>query len=113
MGAVLVCIAAAYFSNLLPRSIVTPAASFVLFAIMTARGSTRMTSSFLRSQGKYVTSQLVEGPMIPGIVLLMLVFGLARTEESVLLVTAAAGLFAGSIGILESLKHTSPGTTRL
>ena len=81
----------------------------VIVAILFARGFTRFTSSFLRSQGEYIFSQIVEGPLIPAIVILAILAGFASDLERVLIATGIAGLFACILGFVGSMRNTSGG----
>ena len=78
-----------------------------IIAILFARGFTRITSSFLRSQGEYIFSQIVEGPLIPALILLAIIVGLAADLDAVFVVTAVAGLFACLLGMVSSVRRTS------
>lgn len=90
------------FGKDLPRN-----ALLILCVLLLARTCTRLMGAVLRSQDSHIRGQSVEVLIIPGVVSLMLVFGLARTLHDVLWATAALGVFAAGYGIFSSLKFTS------
>ena len=70
-----------------------PTASLIVVTVLlTARALTRMTSAVLRSQKWYVSAQVVEVLLIPGIVLVLLLANVLTTINQLLVATAAAGL---------------------
>jgi O-antigen/teichoic acid export membrane protein len=92
--------------ELLDNSAVPGALAF-LCAIFLARAATRLTSSILRSQRAYIFGQLVEVVVIPGIVIIGILAGLARSLETLLALTALAGLVAASLGVIASYRKSS------
>ncbi|EDL49316.1 lipopolysaccharide biosynthesis protein [Erythrobacter sp. SD-21] len=79
----------------------------ILCLILLSRAFTRTTSAFLRSQRRYVFSQIVEGLLIPLPILAMIVFGMIATVREILLATALSGIAALLVGVASSLRLTT------
>lgn len=108
IGAIIILIAfeQLILSTLLDGTAAPNSVSFIII-ILIARGSTRLTSAFLRSQRDYIVSQIIETSFIPLVVILLIIFGVVETLEQILFATAAAGVVAGLAGVVRSLKRTS------
>lgn len=80
-------------------------------AVMVARSVGRVTAAFLRTQGDHMLGQLVELLLIPLIVLIFIVGLSFQSVAQLLLVTAAAGLLAATLGVVSCLRHSrdAPG----
>jgi len=80
-----------------------------LSLIFISRAFTRLTSAFLRSQRRYVFSQVVEGLLIPIPVVLAIALGLVESVDEIVAATAIAGIPALLIGVASSLRLTASG----
>ena len=93
-----------------------PAASLMtLIVLLAVRAVTRVTSAVLRSQKRYVSGQVVEVLLIPGLVLLLLLAGEVVSLNRLLIATAAVGVLValGGMGVALSVTRSGPDAVRI
>ena len=96
-------------SKLLDNSAV-PYAIVLLILITTSRSLTRLSSSFIRSQSLFIFSNVVEILIIPVIVVILLAAQIAGSLYETLSATAAAGIFAATVGTVACLALSAKGS---
>lgn len=79
----------------------------VLTFIMISRTLTRMLGAVLRSQKSYIWGQCIEVLLIPTMVLIYIMIGLAPGVEQVLWMTALTGMLVGTAAYFSCLHYTS------
>lgn len=80
---------------------------FILCIILVSRALTRIGSSILRSQKRYIMGQSIEVLLIPVVVLAAISAGLATDIGPILWVTAIASATVAGLGIVLSLNGAS------